>query len=152
MYILILFNSPFALFLILQLHCTSCCEHANVHNVGYLKAFLFLFLSETLEVQAAAVLCTGWECLKGLRESPWETPGMRGSPNCGWRSWGHPEDEVQADLCRILKDHQHTVRPASTKSYRHIQIALTFPVCSVKYNPGNGPFLDVTKSVVNSSS
>lgn len=69
-YILIIFNSLFAPFLILQLHCISCCEYANVHNVGYLKAFLFLFLSETFEVQAAAVLCTGWECLKGLVESP----------------------------------------------------------------------------------
>lgn len=58
-----------------------------------------------------AVLCIGWECLKGLLESPWETHGMRGRRNCGWQSWGHPEDEVRTDLCCILKDHQHTRHP-----------------------------------------
>lgn len=51
------------------------------------------------------------EGFKGLLESPWETHGMRGSPNCGWQTWGHPEDEVQTDLRCILTDHQHALHP-----------------------------------------
>lgn len=88
------------------LHSSICTEckgvYANVHIEGYIKAFLANWM---FSVHAAAVLCTGWECLKGLRESPWEARGMRGRPNCGWQCWRHLEDEVQADLCCILKDH-----------------------------------------------
>lgn len=110
-------------------------------------------------VHAAAVSSTGCECLKGLLESPWETHRMRGSPNCGWQSWGQPADEVQTDLRCIFKDHQSTLHPGdhlysaclSPEFSCHMQIDFSFPVFSVKYNSGNGPFGFVLNSVGMSS-